>query len=66
MIIVNNRDKVQWQEGMNVNILLEKMNYTFDMITVHVNGVLVPKEDYDDFIIPDDANVGAFHLAHGG
>ena len=66
MVIVNNRDKVDWQEEMTVADLLEKMNYVFDMITVHVNGTFVPKEDYDEYIIPDHAEVGVFHLAHGG
>jgi thiamine biosynthesis protein ThiS len=66
MIIVNNRDKLQWQEGMTVTDLLGEMKYTFDLITVHVNGTLVPKEDYDEHVIPDNAAVGVFHLAHGG
>ncbi|MCK4762240.1 MAG: sulfur carrier protein ThiS [Candidatus Aminicenantes bacterium] len=66
MIVVNNRDKLDWQENMTVNDVLEKMKYTFRLITVTVNGQLVQKEDYDSFMVPDNANVSAFHLAHGG
>lgn len=66
MIVVNNRDKVEWFAGMTVTRLLEKMNYTYDLITVTVNNDLVFEEDYDDFVIPDQAQVGVFHLAHGG
>jgi len=66
MIIVNNRDKLNWRENMTVDDVLDEMNYVFDLITVHVNGTFVPQEDYDEFVIPDDAQVGVFHLAHGG
>jgi thiamine biosynthesis protein ThiS len=66
VIIVNNRDKLEWKEGMTVEDLLEEMGYTFKLITVTVNGELVPHEDFDEYEIPDDAEVGVFHLAHGG
>lgn len=66
MIIVNNRDKLEWQEDMTVRDVLEKMKYTFSLITVTVNGELVRKVDYDTHKIPDKADVSVFHLAHGG
>ncbi len=66
MVIVNNRDKVEWHEGMTVAEVLAAMNYVFGLITVHVNGVFVAKEDYDEYLVPDNAEFGAFHLAHGG
>lgn len=66
MIIINNRDKLEWSEGMNVQDLLTKMGYTYTLITVTVNGEFVPKENYEDHIVPDGADVTVFHLAHGG
>jgi sulfur carrier protein len=66
MIIVNDRDKVAWRENMTVQALLDQMNYRYSLITVTVNGELVPKEDYQDHLIPDNASVTVFHLAHGG
>jgi thiamine biosynthesis protein ThiS len=66
MIIVNNRDKLDWQEGMTVRDILDKMKYTFHLITVTVNGELVQKVDYDTHLVPDNADVSVFHLAHGG
>jgi len=66
MVLVNNRDKVKWQKGMSVRDLLQKMHYSYSLITVTVNGELVPKEDYEDYLVPDDADVTVFHLAHGG
>jgi thiamine biosynthesis protein ThiS len=66
MVMINNRDKIEWFDGMTVTGLLEQMKYTYDLITVTVNNNLVFEEDYDDFPIPDQAQVGVFHLAHGG
>jgi thiamine biosynthesis protein ThiS len=66
MIIINNRDKLEWQESMTVRDLLSKMGYTYSLITVTVNGELVPKENYEEHPVPDGADVTVFHLAHGG
>ena len=66
MILINNRDKIEWFEGMTVRDVFRIMNYNYSLITVSVNDVFVPEEDYESFIIPDNANVIAFHLAHGG
>ena len=66
MITVNNRDKLDWRDGMTVRDVLTAMNYTYKLITVTVNGTLVPKEQYDTYRIPDGAQVIVFHLSHGG
>jgi thiamine biosynthesis protein ThiS len=66
MVIVNNRDRVKWHQDMSVRDLLQKMRYSYSLITVTVNGELVPKEDYEAHLIPDEADVTVFHLAHGG
>lgn len=66
MVTVNNRDKVKWRENMTVRDLLQVMHYSYFLITVTVNGELVPKEDYEEYEVPDNADVTVFHLAHGG
>ncbi len=66
MVLVNNRDKVDWREGMTVQDVLDEMGYSYTLITVTVNGELVLHEDYDEYKVPDGAEFGAFHLAHGG
>jgi thiamine biosynthesis protein ThiS len=66
MVTINNRDKVKWHKNMTVKDLLQKMRYSYSLITVTVNGELVPKEDYEEHQIPDKADVIVFHLAHGG
>lgn len=65
MVTVNNRDKLEWHEGMTVRDVLDGMNYHFSLITVRVNGELVLNEDYDEYEVPENAEITAFHLAHG-
>lgn len=66
MVTINNRDRVDWREGMTVRELLDKLGYTYVLITVAVNEVLVAEEDYETHLVPDHAEVTVFHLAHGG
>ena len=66
MIIINNRDKIEWQENMTVTSLLHKLGYDYALITVTVNDELVPEDDYATHPVPDNAMVTVFHLAHGG
>jgi sulfur carrier protein len=66
VILVNNRDKVAWEEGLTVSALLERFRYTFPHIIVKVNGEVVPREEYPARTIPDDADVWVIHLIAGG
>jgi sulfur carrier protein len=66
VILVNNRDKVEWEEGLTVSALLEQFRYTFPHIIVKINGEVVPREQYPTRTIPDDADVWVIHLIAGG
>lgn len=66
MITINNRDKIEWKDGMTVQGLLDEMGYSYTLITVTVDDRLIPEEKYDSFVIEDGVSVGVFHLAHGG
>jgi len=66
MILVNNRDRVEWREGMTVQDVLDAMGFDYALITVTVEGRLVPEHDYETRTVPDGSKVGVFHLAHGG
>jgi thiamine biosynthesis protein ThiS len=66
MIMVNNRDEVAWREGMTVQDVLDAMGFDYALITVTVNGDLVPEHDYETWKVDDGSRVGVFHLAHGG
>jgi len=65
MIRVNG-DTIDWFEGMTVKDMFGKMGFDSPLITVIVNDTFVLEDDYDDYQIPDNAEVKAIHLHHGG
>ncbi len=66
MIRVNNRDDVEWKSDMTVQDVLDAMGYTYVLITVTVNGVVVPHDEHSRYFVPDNADVRAIHIMHGG
>lgn len=65
MIKLNNRD-CEWQEGLTVEELLKRKNYTYARIIVLINTKPIAEEDYTATIIHDGDNVEAIHLMAGG
>lgn len=61
-----NETELPWQEGLVVNDALKLMNYTFKMLVIKLNGVLVKKTDYDSTLIPAGADLKVIHLISGG
>lgn len=66
MLIVNDRDRIEWKEGMTVQDVLDILNYDYALMTVTVDGVLVPEDEYSIHVLTDGASLAVFHLAHGG
>ena len=66
MIRVNNRDEFEWEDGLTVSRLLERMRFSFPHIIVTVDGEVIPTEQYSTREIPDGANVRVVHLIAGG
>jgi thiamine biosynthesis protein ThiS len=66
MILVNNRDKIEWEEGMTVTRLLEVCRFTARQITVWVNGELVSRDAHATHPIRDHDEVRVLHFIGGG
>ncbi len=66
MIRINNRDEIEWEQGLTVSGLLERLRYTFVHIIVKINGEVIPREEYLTCVIPDGADVWVIHLIAGG
>ena len=66
MIRVNNRDNVEWEEGLTVAALLGRFRHVPEHVVVAVNGQVIPKEEHAAFLIPDGAKVRVIHLIAGG
>lgn len=65
-VITVNGNTIEWEEGLTVSSLLTKMNYTFKMLIIKLNGVLVKKDQYESTFIPEGADVAVIHLISGG
>lgn len=65
MIIVNGNQS-EWEEGLTVEKLLARENYTFRMISVWINDQPVEKQEYPTRQIPDEAKVQVIHNISGG
>lgn len=66
MILVNGKFEVEWEEGMTVSRLLTRLKFSFPLIIVSVDGVLVPREDYAVWPVADGARVQVIHMTAGG
>jgi thiamine biosynthesis protein ThiS len=66
MICVNDKFEIEWEEGMTVQQLLKRLKFSFPLIVVSVNGVLVAKDEYATRQIPVDAQVKVLHMTAGG
>jgi thiamine biosynthesis protein ThiS len=65
MVTVNGK-KIKWREGMTVKDVLNNAGFSFYLITVTVNGNYVPPDDYETYEVPDEADIKAIHIHHGG
>jgi len=66
MIYVNEKFEVEWEAGMTITRLLERLKFSFPLIIVSVDGVMVLQEEYAARQIPDGARVQALHMIAGG
>ena len=65
-ITLNNRQELIDKEQLTVADLLIFKNFTFKMLVIKINGVLVKKDKYSTAIVRDGDNVIVLHLVSGG
>ena len=65
MISVNGED-MDWNEGMTIQDILNRRNYTFRMLSVWVNDTPVHKERFQTTTVKDNAVVQVIHMISGG
>jgi sulfur carrier protein len=66
MIRVNDKFEIEWYDGMTVEKLLERLKFSFPLVIVSVDGMLVPRDEYAIRPIPDGAQVKVLHMTAGG
>jgi thiamine biosynthesis protein ThiS len=65
-VILNNREEYFEGDQLTVSELLQKKKFTFRMLVIKVNGVLVKKGEFEKATIKDGDDVMVLHLISGG
>lgn len=65
MISVNG-ESMDWSEGMTIQDILDRRNYTFRMLSVWVNDAPVDKERFKTTVVKDSSVVQVIHMISGG
>jgi sulfur carrier protein len=66
MIRVNDKFDVEWEPGMTVGRLLEKLKFSYQMLVLSVNGEIIPREEWEARAVADGDQVRALHMLAGG
>ncbi len=64
--ILNNNPESVERECLTVSELLRHKNYTFKMLVIKINGILVKRDAYDTAVIEEGDDVMVLHLVSGG
>ena len=65
-IILNNNPEEIPGDSVSVNELLSHKHFTFKMLIIKINGVLIKKAEYELTMISDGDDVTVLHLISGG
>jgi len=67
IILNHNQEKIEVNsDTITITQLLKIKNYTFRMLVVKINDIVVKKDDYSTATIKDGDNVQVIHLISGG
>jgi thiamine biosynthesis protein ThiS len=65
-ILLNKREEVFDTESLTVSEMLQLKKFSFRMRIIKINGILIPKGDYDSTVIKDGDEVQMLYLMSGG
>jgi thiamine biosynthesis protein ThiS len=65
MLTVNGKS-VEYKEGLTLKSLLEYCHFTYPMLVMRHNGIVVAEEDYDKVTVNDCDEIQVIHLVAGG
>ncbi|KYO69174.1 sulfur carrier protein ThiS [Thermovenabulum gondwanense] len=61
-----NKEEMEFEEGMTVEDVLKKKKYTYRLITVIINGEVIPRDSYSVHKIKDGDKIDVIHIMSGG
>jgi thiamine biosynthesis protein ThiS len=65
MIKIND-EEIKWRKGMTVRDAMNQVHFTFPLVVVSVNGMIIPPDELDKFIVNDGDEIMVLHLTSGG
>lgn len=65
-ILLNNREEEIGKETISVSEFLILKKFSFKMRIIKINGILIPRENYDSTTIHDGDDVQMLYLMSGG
>ncbi|MCD6516814.1 MAG: sulfur carrier protein ThiS [Candidatus Aminicenantes bacterium] len=66
MSIEVNGKNIDWIENETVKELLKRVKYTFPLVVVKINNELVPRNKFNEKIVPDNSKIAVIHMISGG
>lgn len=65
-IILNNRQTVFDANEMSIEEIMAIKSFTFKMLIVKLNGILIKKDSYPTVMVRDGDTLDIIHLVSGG
>ena len=65
-ITLNSSTESYPEAGLSVAEILARKHWSFPLVVMRVNGVLVERGEYASSLVTDGAIVDAYHLVSGG
>ncbi len=66
MQIICNGEKREIQPGIRLVAFLQELGFNPDTVFAECNGIIVKKEEYDSFVLPEDARLELIRFVGGG
>ena len=66
MSIEVNGKKVDWIKNESVADLLKRVKYTFPLVIVKINDKIIPRSEFSETIVPNNAKISVIHMISGG
>lgn len=63
---LNNREFEGWKEGLTIQDVIEINRFTYKRLVVKVNGKLIKKEEWSNFVLEENDDLKIHHLLAGG
>jgi thiamine biosynthesis protein ThiS len=64
--LLNNREEEIDADNLTVSMMLDYKKFSFRMRIIRINGIFIPKDQYDTTIIREGDNVMMLYLMSGG